>query len=190
MVRRSGWLAVVPILFGLALCSDAALAQSMMKSELPMCKSRNLGAKIEPGAVAPVGVHQAMTLALQNRSSAACKVGGVPEIAFADKVNRPLPVHVCSNCPAYLFPVMPVEAVVLQPRQSVYLVVEYTAVAGDEGCEEAATFNMRLAKEERPLRIHLSGVRACAVVDVTPFLAKLPPNGLFPDSEAAEDAGK
>jgi hypothetical protein len=190
MVLRSGWVALVPILFGLALCSDAAFAQSMTKSEVPVCKSRNLSTRLEPGAVAAAGVHQAMTLVLQNRSSRACKVEGVPEIAFADKVKRPLPVHVCSNCPAYLFPVLPVETVVLQPRQPVYLVVEYTAVAGDEGCEEAATFNMRLAKEDRPLRIHLAGVRACAVVDVTPFLAKLPPNGLFPDSEAAQDAGK
>ena len=85
---------------------------------------------------------------------------------------------------------MPVETVVLQPRQSVYLVVQYKAVAGDEGCQEAATFSMRLAKEERPLRIHLAGMRTCGVVDVTPFLVRLPPGGLFPNSEAAEDAGK
>ena len=71
----------------------------MTKSEAPPCKSRNLGARLEPGAVAPAGVHQAMTLALQNRSSAACKVEGVPEIAFADKLKKPLPMHVCSNCP-------------------------------------------------------------------------------------------
>ena len=142
------------------------------------------------GAVVAAQGHQAMTLALENRSSAACKVQGVPDIAFADKVKKPLPVHVCSNCPAYLFPVLPVETVVLQPRQSAYLVVEYTAVAGDEGCKEAATFSMRLAKEGKPIRIHLAGVRTCGVVDVTPLLAKLPPNELFAGSEAAEDAGK
>jgi hypothetical protein len=68
--------------------------------------------------------------------------------------------------------------------------VEYTAVAGDEGCKEAATFSMRLAKDDKPLRIHLAGLRACGVVDVSPFLAKLPPSGLFPDSEAVKDAKK
>ena len=102
MVRRSDWVAMVPILFGLALCSDVALAQSMTKSQVPVCKSRNLGAKVEPGAVAASAGRQAMTLAVQNRSSAACKVEGVPEIAFADKVRTPMPVHVCSNCPAVL----------------------------------------------------------------------------------------
>lgn len=185
MGSRLGW-----ILLGLALWSDVVFAQSMTKSEAPPCKSRNLGARLEPGAVAASGVHQAMTLALENRSSAACKVEGVPEIAFADKLKKPLPTHVCSNCPAWLFPVLPVETVVLKPRQLVYFVVEYTAVAGDEGCEETAIFSMRLAKEDKPLLIHLAGMRACGVVDVTPFLAKLPPNGLFPDSEAAEDAEK
>jgi hypothetical protein len=184
------WAAVAPIVFGLALCSDAALAQSMTKSQVPTCKSRDLGAKIELGAVAASAGRQAMTLAVQNRSSAACKVEGVPEIAFADSVKRPMPVHVCSNCPAYLFPVLPVETIVLQPRQSAYLVVQYKAMAGDEGCKEAATFSMRLGKEDKPLWIHLAGVRTCGVVDVTPFLARLPAGGLFPDSEAAEDAGK
>jgi hypothetical protein len=180
----------VRILFGLVLCCAAALAQSMTKSQLPPCNSRHLGTRVEPGAIVAAHGHQAMTIALENLSSAACKVEGVPDIAFADKVKNPLPVHVCSNCPAYLFPVLPVETVVLQPRQSAYLVVEYTAVAGDEGCKEAATFSMQLTKDDKPVRIHLAGMRTCGVVDVTPFLAKLPPNGLFANSGAAEDAEK
>jgi hypothetical protein len=78
----------------------------------------------------------------------------------------------------------------LQPRQAAYLVVQYTAIAGDEGCKEAATISLQLAKDDKPLRIHLTGMRTCGVVDVTPLLAKLPPNGRFPNSEAAEDAQK
>lgn len=190
MVSRSALFTVVTILFGFALCCDVAVAQGMTKSQLPPCNSRNLGARIEPGVVAAAHGRQAMTIALENRSSTACKVEGVPDIAFADAVKNPLPVHVCSNCPAYLFPVLPVETVVLQPRQSAYLVVQYAAVAGDEGCKEAATFSMRLEKKDKPLKIHLTGIRTCGVVDVTPLLAKLPQDGLFPNSEAAEDAQK
>lgn len=181
---------LVWILLELALCCSPALAQSMTKSQLPACDNRNLSTRIEPGAVAAAHGRRAMTIALENRASSACKLEGVPDIAFADKVRKPLPVHVCSNCPAYLFPVLPVETVVLQPRQSAFLVVQYAAVPGDEGCKEAATFTMRLAKDDKPLRIHLAGLRACGVVDVTPILAKLPPGGSFPNSEAAEDAAK
>jgi len=185
MGLKSNWAGVLPVVFGLALWGDAALAQ-----DNPACGNGHLSANIVPHSIQAAKGHQAVTIAVQNRSSSPCVVEGVPEIAFADNVNKPLPVHVCSNCPAYLFPVLPVETVVLQPRQSAYLVIEYTAMAADEGCREAATFSMRSARDGKPVRIHLGGLRTCGVVDVTPFLAKLPPNGVFPDSEAAEDAQK
>lgn len=190
MSNRPLWIRVMPILLGLALSGGAGLAQSMTRSQVPSCKSGNLRADLEPDGVSGVRGRQAMTIVLRNRSSAACKVEGVPEIAFADSVKEPLPVHVCSNCPAYLFPVLPVETVVLRPQQSAYFVVEYTAIVGDEGCRKAATFSMRLAKEGKPLQIHVLDMRTCGVVDVTPLLAKLPPNGVFPNSEAALDAKK
>jgi len=184
------WAAAVPVVFGLAVCCDSAVAQDMSNLRVAPCGSGHLSANVEPGAIAAATGRQAMTIAVQNRSSSPCELAGVPEIAFADSRRRTLPVHVCSNCPVYLFPVLPVEAVVLQPRQSAYLVVGYKAMSGDEGCREAATFSMRLTKNGKPIRIHLSGLRPCGVVDVTPFLAKLPPNGVFPGSEGAKDAQK
>lgn len=186
--RKCAVLALV--LTGLVAYSDAAQAQSMSVRRIPVCRGESLKADIVPGAISPALHRQAMTLAMQNRSSKPCELDGVPDIALADKQQNPLPVHVCSNCPAYLFPVLPVETVVLQRRQAAYFAVEYTAIMNDQGCKEAATVSMRLTKNGRPIRIHLSGMRPCGVVDVTPFLAKLPPNGLFPDSEAAEDARK
>lgn len=190
MAKRRKWAVLAVVLSGLVSYSDAARAQSMSVRRIPLCRGESLKADLVQGAVSPALHHQAMTLAMQNRSSKACELDGVPDIAFADKQQNPLPVHVCSNCPAYLFPVLPVETVVLQPRQAAYFVVEYTAVVNDQGCKEAATFSLRLTKNGGPIRIHLSGMRPCGVVDVTPFLAKLPPHGLFPNSEAAEDAQK
>ena len=178
------WIVLLTVFWG------AAFGQSMTKTAVPSCTGEHLRASVKPGAIAAVRPHQAMTIALENRSSAACKVEGVPDISFADSVKKPLPVHVCSNCPAYLFPVLPVETVVLQPRKSAYIVVEYTAVAGDAGCKDAATVSLRLTKDGKPVRIHLSGLRTCGVVDVTPLLPKLPPDGRFSGSEAAEDAEK
>jgi hypothetical protein len=177
--------------FILAVCVSLAIGtgEAIAQSGPPVCKVAQLGASEEPGASLAALGHVALTIAARNRSSSACRLEGMPDLGFLDKANLPLPVHVCADCPAYLFPGLPVLPVVLNPGQSAYIVIGYIDVDGDEGCKAASALILRPAKQRKSLKIKLGEMRSCGLVNVTPFLAS-PLHLTFPGRAAAMDAEK
>jgi hypothetical protein len=162
---------VMRVAAALTILGSAGLATAQSTKPVPDCRISHLTAAPDPAEMAASG-HRAMTIAVRNKSKAPCKVEGVPDVAFLDKENSSLPVHVCSNCPADMFPVQPVQTVVLKQHEAAYLVIAFTDIDGNEGCKQAATFTLQIGKERRPIRIRLDGMRTCGVVDITPFLSK------------------
>ena len=147
--------------------------------QIAPCNITQLAATEDSEAMTAALGHGSLTIAVRNRSASACSLNGVPIIEFANRTDRPIPVHVCSNCSDYMFPEQTAQTIVLRPNQSAYVVIGYTGVEGNGGCKQAFGLRLGLTKGGKKLKIRLAEVRTCGVVNETPFLAKAP-NGFFP----------
>jgi hypothetical protein len=177
------WLLPILALGGSYSFAVAAVPVSPCKtSQLSAMEDRKEADGIDGGAG-----HHAMTIAIQNRSSSSCALKDVPVLRLSYLPKRPFAVHVCRNCDDYLFSRQPVKDVVLEPMGSAYLVLGYNSNDGAGTCTEAdpkfgprasyatMALDLRLPKQNDPLRIVFPEWRSCGAIDVTPFLDK-PPN--------------
>jgi hypothetical protein len=174
--RRWFWclIAVVP---PISCAAQSNTPPGQTRSRISPCKAGQLSATEEPEAISAGLGHLAITIAIRNRTSSPCFVEGVPTVVFADRVNQPLRVHVCSNCPDYLFAAQPVQQIVLRRDQSAYVVLGYTDMQENEGCRQTVTLSLQLGIDRRMLKVRVNGMRTSGVVDVTPLLDKPPESG-------------
>jgi hypothetical protein len=164
-----------------AIFSSPATAQIKTPQRVSPCKASQLSAaedrKESDELDGGVGNH-AMTIAVQNRTSSACVLRGIPTVTFLDRANHPFPVQVCSNCPDYLFPSQPVKEILLESKKSAYLLVGYNINHGAGPCRNPIAFSLHLSGQREPLRGGLAGMlRSCGGVVITPFLEKPPREG-------------
>lgn len=162
----------------LALSSSPALAQvhaPCKASQLSVTEDRNESHEVDGG----LG-HQAMTIALRNRSAPACVLKGVPEITLSDNTNHSLQAKVCSGCEDYLFRRQPVGEVLLEPGGSAYVVLGHPTE-----CRNTVTLALRLSDRRNSLRIGVIGLQSCSFLNVTPYLARPPADGSLPDPHQA-----
>jgi hypothetical protein len=157
-----------------------AQASTCKASQLSVSEDRKESDGIDGG----VG-HHAITIAIQNRSSSACVLYGVPTLNLSESGNRPFSVQVCSNCESYLFGKQPIAEISLEPKRSAYVVLGYNINDrnGQLQCSEphaALTLKLYLSNQREPLSTRIVVPRICGGVDITPFLAKPPEHGSLP----------
>jgi hypothetical protein len=189
---------LLPICLALAGSSGLAIAQVNTADLFSPCKISQLSAmedsKETDGVEGGLG-HHAITIAIQNRSTSSCVLNGIPTLTLSYLPNRPFPARVCANCDD-LFSRQPVEDVVLEPMGSAYVVLGYNINDEAGTCTEAdprfgpttsystMALDLRLPNQNEPLRIVLPLWRSCGTIDITPFLAKPPVDGVLPDYRA------
>lgn len=153
--------ALVSISCGLAISGIPAKAQGVSPckvSRLSETEDREDADGVEGG----LG-HRAKTFAIRNRSSSLCVLEGVPTTTLADKSNRSL--------------------------NPAYVAVAYDINDGAGNCREAATLAIHLRDQREPLNVNVvqggDKMRSCGGLDITPFLAKPPVEGILPGQEPA-----
>jgi hypothetical protein len=167
--------------------SSPAVAQINTSERVSLCKASQLSAKqdLRESDEVDGGVgHHAMTVEIQNHSSSACVVRGIPALTLLDAAKRSLPAAVCSNCADYLFGSQAVKGILVKPNRSAYLLIGYNINDGAGPCRRAVTLRLLITGEREPLKISVvqgrDAMRSCGAVDITPFLEEPPVNGFLP----------
>jgi hypothetical protein len=164
-----------------------AMAQVSIQVRVSDCKASQLYASDDRKEADEIdgGLgHHALTIELQNHSSSACVLQGIPAVTFLDKANHRLSVPVLSNRGHYLFPIQPVKEILLEPKGSAYVLVAYDINNGEHGeipCRTAFALSLRLPGQRKPLSGIVIGDRygmpSCGPIDISPFLGKPPVGG-------------
>jgi hypothetical protein len=122
--------------------------------------------------------HHALTISIQNRSLSSCTLRGVPAITLLDANGHALSTPVCANCQNYLFSKHSVEEVLLRPKESAYLFIEYDINDGDgrSPCRETKAISIHLPGQSSSRRVDVSVMQSCGAIYTSPFLSEPLPN--------------
>ncbi|HEX3942177.1 MAG TPA: DUF4232 domain-containing protein [Acidobacteriaceae bacterium] len=180
--------------------SALASAQASSREKALPCKTSQLSAvndrKNSDAIDGGVG-HQAITIAIKNRSSSSCVLRGVPGVTLSySPSGRLFLLTVCANCSDYLFSPQAIDAVLLKPQGSAYVVLGFDSNDGAGVCTEAdpkfkprsdyatMTLGLHLPDQEQPLEIVFDEWLSCGAMDVTPFLRQAPIDGALPRQDS------
>jgi len=196
--KRSIRLFIGLFLLSWALISSSvfASAQASSREKALPCKTSQLSAvndqKNSDTIDGGVG-NQAITIAIENRSSSSCVLRGVPGVTLSYYPSgRPFALRVCANCSDYLFSRQAVDTILLNPQGSAYVVLGFNINDGVGACTEAdpkfkprfhyatMTLGLHLLDQEQPLRIVFDEWLSCGAINVTPFLKNAPIDGALP----------
>lgn len=113
--------------------------------------------------------HWVDALEFMNKSAASCQLSGVPSIDLLTADRKRLPVPVCPNCGAYMFPAYAIRPVVLKPGEKAHALISSVTAYDKPLCGATDYVRVGLARG-KPTVVLKSPAYSCVAVTVSPYL--------------------